>query len=66
MKFLGKKSTRFSRDIRGATAVEYGLIAALIAVIITASLGITGINVGSLYGITFGQISGSIENANDG
>ena len=33
---------RFAKDESGATAIEYGLIAALIAVVIIAALGLVG------------------------
>lgn len=33
---------RFAKDESGATAIEYGLIAALIAVVIIAALGMVG------------------------
>ena len=41
------------RDIRGATAIEYGLIAALIAVAAITALG----NVGNKLGTTFNNVS---------
>ncbi len=44
----------------GVTAIEYGLIAALIAVVIIAALTI----VGTELNITFTQISGALQNAN--
>jgi len=34
--------TRFTRDETGATAIEYGLIAALIAVVIIGALTVLG------------------------
>ena len=41
----------FIRDTRGATAIEYGMIAALIAVVILGALGSVGNTVSSmLYG----------------
>jgi len=40
---------KFLRDRSGATAIEYGLIAALIAVALIATLGILGGSVSSLY-----------------
>jgi pilus assembly protein Flp/PilA len=39
----------FLADIRGATAVEYGLLAALISVAIMASLEALGGDIGSLF-----------------
>jgi len=50
--FLG-----FCKDKAGATAIEYGLIAALIAVVI-----ITGVTaVGTSLSSTFNSISGSLK-----
>ncbi len=37
-----KYRSSFLRDDRGATAIEYGLIAALISVVIIGALGATG------------------------
>lgn len=34
--------TRFQKDESGATAIEYGLIAALIAVVLITALGVLG------------------------
>ncbi len=39
---MSKFVTRFLKDESGATAIEYGLIAALIAVVLVASLGALG------------------------
>ena len=47
----------FCRDESGATAIEYGLIAALIAVVIIA--GVTA--VGTSLSTTFTSISGSLK-----
>jgi pilus assembly protein Flp/PilA len=47
----------FARNDRGATAIEYGLIAALIAVVI-----ITGVTaVGTSLSTTFTTVSGSLK-----
>ena len=51
---------RILQDESGATAIEYGLIAALIAVAIIASLQAVGNNLSS----TFGTVSTSLSNAN--
>jgi pilus assembly protein Flp/PilA len=49
--------SRFVRDESGATAIEYGLIAALIAVVI-----ITGVKaVGTNLSTTFTTISGNLK-----
>lgn len=48
--------TRFFKDNSGATAIEYGLIAALIAVVI-----ITGVTaVGTSLSTTFTTVSGKL------
>ena len=41
---MTKFATRFLKDESGATAIEYGLIAALIAVVIIGALGLVGTN----------------------
>jgi pilus assembly protein Flp/PilA len=51
-KFLNK----IRKDESGATAIEYGLIAALIAVVLIGSLGALGNNMGS----RFNQIATSV------
>lgn len=51
---------RFLKDESGATAIEYGLIAALIAVAIIGGVSALGTNAGT----TFNKISGEIEAAN--
>lgn len=49
--------SRFFRDESGATAIEYGLIAALIAVVI-----ITGVTaVGTSLSATFTGLAGSLQ-----
>ncbi len=47
----------FLHDQRGATAIEYGLIAALIAVVIIGAVSIVGTSLSS----TFTTVSGSIK-----
>jgi len=39
---MSKFVTRFLKDESGATAIEYGLIAALISVVIVGSVGLVG------------------------
>lgn len=41
---------RFIKDESGATAIEYGLIAALIAVAIIVAVGTVGTKLGDLFG----------------
>ena len=44
-----KPRLKFLKSDAGVTAVEYGLIAALIAVVIIGALGVTGVNLGGVY-----------------
>jgi pilus assembly protein Flp/PilA len=46
---IRKNFRRLRRDDRGATAIEYGLIVALIGVAIMASLGSLGGGVGGMW-----------------
>ncbi len=52
--------SKFLRDDKGATAVEYGLIAALISVAIIVILGALGVN---LVG-TFTHVADSVDLTN--
>ena len=52
--------SRFMNDESGATAIEYGLIAALIGVALITVLG----NVGSALSTTFGKVKDSLGTAN--
>jgi pilus assembly protein Flp/PilA len=56
MKFFNK----LLRDEQGATAIEYGLIAALIAVAAMAAMG----SLGSELNTTFTKVSDELETAN--
>ena len=51
-----KNFLKMIRDTKGATAIEYGLIAALIAVFIIASVQI----VGTQLAIVFGKVSAAL------
>jgi pilus assembly protein Flp/PilA len=57
MKFF----SRFRKDESGATAIEYGLIAALIAVVVVAAMTALGGQIQT----TFGEIGGTVRNAQD-
>ncbi len=46
---MSKFVTRFMKDESGATAIEYGLIAALIAVVIIAGVTSLGGNIGNVF-----------------
>ncbi|HWA91009.1 MAG TPA: Flp family type IVb pilin [Rhizomicrobium sp.] len=49
--------TRFIRDESGATAIEYGLIAALIAVVVIGAVTAVGTGLSG----TFSTVSGSVK-----
>ena len=53
---MTKLISRFVRDESGATAIEYGLIAALIAVVIITALTAVGTNLTA----TFTSVSGAL------
>ncbi|MBS0334933.1 MAG: Flp family type IVb pilin [Proteobacteria bacterium] len=46
---MSKFVTRFLKDESGATAIEYGLIAALVAVALVTVLGAVGSNLTSTF-----------------
>jgi pilus assembly protein Flp/PilA len=54
-----EKMIRFFKEEEGATAVEYGLIAALIAVVIIAAVTLLGTNISSTFNTIATSISGS-------
>jgi pilus assembly protein Flp/PilA len=47
---MSKFVTRFLKNESGATAIEYGLIAALIAVALVTTLGLLGDKLDALFG----------------
>jgi pilus assembly protein Flp/PilA len=49
--------SRFVRDESGATAIEYGLIAALIAVVVIGAVTAVGTNLST----TFTSVSGAVK-----
>ena len=49
MRLLIKNWKNFARDLRGATAIEYAMIATLVAVVIFAAMGATGTSVETTY-----------------
>lgn len=51
--------SRFIQDEEGVTAIEYGLIAALIAIVIIASVT----SVGENLEVVFNTIAGALDNA---
>jgi pilus assembly protein Flp/PilA len=48
---------RFAKDESGATAIEYGLIAALIAVAIIAAVTLVGTDLAALFGRISAKLS---------
>ncbi|MEJ0024895.1 MAG: Flp family type IVb pilin [Rhizomicrobium sp.] len=54
---MSKLIQTFLRDESGATAIEYGLIAALIAVVIIGAVQVVGTNLST----TFDTVSGKIK-----
>jgi pilus assembly protein Flp/PilA len=47
--FMSKFVTRFLKDESGATAIEYGLIAALVAVVLVTALTALGNNLSTTF-----------------
>lgn len=56
-----KNLKRFHRDEEGVTAIEYGLIAALIAVVIIVAVTAVGTNLE----VIFNTIAGALANASN-
>ena len=56
---MSKLFARFVKDESGATAIEYGLIAALIAIAIIVGAG----NLGTELNAKFTEIQGELKNA---
>ena len=53
---MSKFVQRFCQDESGATAIEYGLIAALVAVVLVTALTTLGTNLSA----TFGKVSAKL------
>ncbi len=54
---MSKFVTRFLKNESGATAIEYGLIAALVAVVLITGLTTLGTNLNSKFTTIAGNIS---------
>ncbi|WP_404400048.1 Flp family type IVb pilin [Pelagibacterium halotolerans] len=50
---------KFAKDESGATAIEYGLIAALMAVVVIAAIALLGPQIESTFNSIGGQMSGA-------
>ncbi len=53
---MSKFASRFLKDESGATAIEYGLIAALISVVIVTALTTLGTNMQTKFTAVGGQL----------
>jgi pilus assembly protein Flp/PilA len=58
-----KLVARFMKDESGATAIEYGLIAALIAVAIIAGASALGTSLNDTFGFASGELDTAVGNA---
>jgi len=56
---MTKLFARFAKDEAGATAIEYGLIAALIAVVIIGALQLLGTNISNAFDSIATAVSGA-------
>lgn len=57
---MTKLLSRFYKDESGATAIEYGLIATLIAVAIIAGAGLIGTNLNTKFSAIAGKIGTTV------
>lgn len=62
---MHQATKQFLRDQSAATAIEYGLLAALIAVAIIGTLGLMGTNLKTLYAGGTGSAADVMANAID-
>ncbi|TYC49184.1 Flp family type IVb pilin [Rhodobacterales bacterium] len=49
--------SRFAKDESGATAIEYGLIAGLLSIVIVAAVGATGTSVTGIFDTITGKLN---------
>ncbi|MDR3409611.1 MAG: Flp family type IVb pilin [Formivibrio sp.] len=57
MKKLQTGVTRFMQDEEGVTAIEYGLIASLIAVVIIVAVQLVGTNLTAVFNYIAGKLT---------
>lgn len=55
---------KFWKEEDGVTAIEYGLIAALIAVVIIAAVGFVGTNLNAVFTYIAGKLAGAVPAGN--
>jgi pilus assembly protein Flp/PilA len=60
---MKRKWIAFLSDERGATAIEYGLIAALVAIIALVGIATAGSSVQALFGRTASKAGNAMDNA---
>jgi pilus assembly protein Flp/PilA len=56
LKFVAKFQNHMATRERGATAVEYGLMVALIAIVIIVAVALLGTNLRGLFNKTAGSV----------
>ena len=56
---LVQRFKQFARDEEGVTAIEYGLIAALVAVVLIAGATALGANLNAMFTFLAGKLSGA-------
>ena len=55
-KFVAKLNTKLASSEKGATAVEYGLMVALIAIVIIVAVALLGTNLSTLFNNTASSV----------
>jgi pilus assembly protein Flp/PilA len=58
MNYLIQQAKDFARNEEGATAIEYGMLAALISVVIIGSVMTIGESLGTAFGTISDKLSG--------
>ena len=56
---LHESIRKFAADVSGATAIEYGLIAALVGVVIIGALTLLGPEIGNLFNTITDSLNGT-------
>ena len=61
-----KTFSKFIQDESGATAIEYGLIAALVSVAAIAALGALGTSLEEMFTKVSSELNSAVESTNSG